>query len=216
MSDLMAGARDDVAFVRALVSDGGRVQSSVGAGLLAGGLCYGAQCVGHGLLALVPTGLPGWGLAEMIVAILPSLVFAALIVGVARQDRRLKAAGGIGVASRALGATFGSMGLSALATAMVFGYAAIREHSLTIWLFHPIMVCVAQGVGWYMAFMIRRRGWYAVVSAGWFASALALTTLLHALVAFVFVLGAALFALMALPGWALWRAGRDGYGRRGG
>ena len=208
MSDLMASARDDVAFVKALVSDSGRVRSTVGAGLLAGGLCYGAQCVIQGLLAVVPPSLPGWGLAEMIAAILPSLVFAALVVVIARRDRRLKAAGGVGVASRALGATFGSMGLSALATAAVFGYAALREHSLTIWLFHPIMVCVAQGVGWYMAFMIRRRGWYAAVSAGWFATALALTVLLPALVAFVFVLGAALFALMALPGWALWRSAR--------
>lgn len=204
-------ARDDLAFVRALVSDGGQIQSKVGAGLFAGGLCYGAQCFAQDLLGHLPTGFPNAGPIQLTAAILPTVVFLVLITRISISARKAVGGnGGAGVASRALGAAFGSMGLSILVSGTVFGYVAIREHSLTIWLFHPIMVGVAQGVGWFIASQIRRRGWYAAVAAGWFATALLLATLMHDLDAYVLVIGGALLALMALPGWVLWRSARAG------
>jgi hypothetical protein len=48
------------------------------------------------------------------------------------------------------------------------------------------------------------------VAAGWFATALLLTVLMHDVDAYVLVIGAALYALMALPGWLLWRSARAG------
>lgn len=211
MTDPTANAaRDDLAFIRGLVNDGGQIQSSAGAGLFAGGLCYGAQCLAQGLLLDFPASFPGRDLSQLIAATLPTLVFAALITRISLHARRAVQGAGAGVASRALGTAFGSMGLSILVTGTVFGYVAIREHSLTIWLFHPIMVCVAQGIGWYMASSIRRRAWYGAVAAGWFATALLLAVLMHDLGAYVVVIGAALFALMALPGWVLWRSARAG------
>lgn len=205
-----SAARDDLAFVRGLVSDGGQVQASTGAALFAAGLCYGTQCFAQGLLGHLPAGFPGLGPSQLIAAILPTVVFLVLITRISLRAKRTNAAAGTGVASRALRTAFGSMGLSVLVTGTVFGYVAIREHSLTIWLFHPIMVGVAQGVGWYMASSIRRRPWYGAVAAGWFATALLLATLLHNLDAYVFVIGAALFGLMAFPGWVLWRSARAG------
>jgi len=213
MTDPTANAaRDDLAFIRGLVSDGGQIQSSAGAGLLAGGLCYGAQCIAQGLLMSFPARFPGREILQLIAAILPTLVFLVLITRISLRARRAVTGGGAGagVASRALGAAFGSMGLSVLVTGTVFGYVAIREHSLTIWLFHPIMVCVAQGIGWFMASSIRRRGWYALVAAGWFVTALLLTVLMDNIAGYVIVIGAALLGLMALPGWVLWRLARVG------
>ena len=210
MTDPTASARDDLAFVRGLVSDSGQVQSTVGAGLFAGGLCYGAQCFAQGLLGHLPAGFPNAGLIQLTAAILPTVVFLVLITRISLGARRQNKGVGTGVASRALGTAFGSMGLSILVTGTVFGYVAIREHSFTIWLFHPIMVGVAQGVGWFMASQIRRRGWYGAVAAGWFATALLLAVLMHNIDAYVLVIGAALFALMALPGWVLWRSARAG------
>jgi hypothetical protein len=205
-----SAARDDLAFVRGLVSDGGQVQSSVGAGLFAGGLCYGVQCFAQALLGHLPAGFPGATLIQLTAATLPTVVFLVLITRISISAKRTIGGAATGVGSRALSAAFGSMGLSILVTGTVFGYVAIREHSFTIWLFHPIMVGVAQGVGWFMASQIRRRGWYAMVAAGWFATALLLAVLMHDVDAYVLVIGAALFGLMALPGWVLWRSARAG------
>jgi len=210
MSDPTVDARDDLAFIRGLVSDGGQVQSSVGAGLFAAGLCYGVQCFAQGLLGHLPSGFPGGGVVQLVAAILPTLVFLVLITRISLGARRAYRGAGAGVASRALGAAFGSMGLSVLVTGTIFAYVAIREHSFTIWLFHPIMVGVAQGVGWFIASQIRRRGWYAAVAAGWFATALLLAVLMHDIDAYVLVIGVALLGLMALPGWVLWRSARAG------
>ena len=210
MNDPTASARDDLAFIRGLVNDSGQVQSSTGAGLLAGGLCYGVQCIAQGLLRLVSAGFPGRDWVELTAGVVPTVVFAVLITRISIHAKRNNMGAGAGVASRAFGTAFSSMGLSILVTGTVFGYVAVREHNLSIWLFHPIMVCVAQGIGWYMAFMIRRRGWYAVVAGGWFATALLLAMLLHNIGAYILVIGAALFGLMALPGWVLWRSARAG------
>jgi hypothetical protein len=206
----VSAARDDLAFVRGLVSDGGQVQSSAGAGLLAAGLCFGTQCVAQGLLGHLPPTFPGGRLIQLAAAILPTVVFMVLITRISLRAKRANRGAGTGVASRALSTAFGSMGLSILVSGTVFGFVAIREHSFTIWLFHPIMVGVAQGVGWYMASQIRRRAWYGAVAAGWFATALLLAMLMHNLDAYLVVIGAALFGLMALPGWVLWRSARAG------
>jgi hypothetical protein len=147
---------------------------------------------------------------ELTAAVLPTLVFLVLISRISLNAIRANTGAGAGVASRALGTAFGSMGLSILVTGTVFGYVAIREHSLTIWLFHPIMVGVAQGIAWYMASRIRRRGWYAAVAAGWFATALLLAVLMHNIDGYIAVIGVALLGLMALPGWILWRSARAG------
>ena len=44
-------ARDDLAFVRQLMSESGQVQDSLGQALLAGGACYGVQCLIQAWLA---------------------------------------------------------------------------------------------------------------------------------------------------------------------
>lgn len=207
MTDPTASARDDLAFVRGLVGDSGQVQSSTGAALFAGGLCYGTQCFAQALLARA---LPNAGLGQLAASIAPTVVFLVLITGITLRARKAAAGARTGAASRAVQTAFGSMGLSILVSGSVFAFVAIREHSLMIWLFHPIMVGVAQGVGWYMAGSIKRRGWYMAVAAGWFATALLLATLLRNLDAYVLVIGAALYGLMALPGWVLWRSARAG------
>jgi hypothetical protein len=206
MNDPSASARDDLAFIRGLVSDRGQIQSSTGAALLAGGLCFGTQCLIQGLLFQLPVGFPGRNWGQLIGGTLPTLVFLVLVARISLFDKRNNVGAGDGVASRAFRAAFSAVGISIGVTATVFGYVAITEHNMMIWLFHPIMVCVAQGVGWHMAFAIRRRHWFVAVSVAWFASALILATLLHQLGLFIAALGVALYLLMALPGWALMRS----------
>ena len=206
MTDPTESARDDLAFVRALVTEGGQAQASVGEALLAGGLCYGLQCLVQSLFAF-GVAAPGW--LQLAVAIGPTLIFIALIVRISIRDRQQS---NQGVGTRALNAAFGGSGLAALTTAIIFGTLALREKSLFIWLFHPLMVCVVQGTVWYIAFAIRRRPWFGLVSAGWFVSAIGLSLLVADPVSawFVVLIGVALLLLMALPGWVLLRSGTRG------
>ena len=206
MTDNAEKARDDLAFVRALVSEGGQVQSSLGQALLAGGSCYGVQCLLQAFLA--------WGVqvplaVHLTVGIVPTLVFLVAMTRITIRDKNNSQHS---VGTRAIGAAFGGGGLAALATAAIFGYLAFRDHNMSTWLLHPIMICVVQGTAWYTAFAVRRRGWFGLVSMGWFATSLLLAWLLgtgnpNLITAFLLVLAAALLGLMALPGWIMMRAG---------
>jgi hypothetical protein len=199
MSDPAESALDDLAFVRTLVSEGAQAQSSLGTALLAGGACYGIQCLLQ--WAMLASGGRWPAFLQLAVGVLPTIVFLSALAWLVWRDRK-DSQNGIG--TRALNAAFGGGGLAAMITAIIFGYLSVRAQSITIWLFHPMMVCVVQGAVWYTAFAIRRRGWIGMVSAGWFATALLLAPLIehHG---FVLLMGIALLLLMALPGWVLMR-----------
>jgi hypothetical protein len=206
MTDPTESARDDLAFVRALMSESGQVQSSLGQALLAGGACFGVQCL---LQSLFSTGIPIPTAANLVVGIAPTLIF---IVAITRITIRDKGASQHSVGTRAINAAFGGGGLAALTTALIFGYLALRYQNMGTWLLHPTMICVVQGTVWYTAYAIRRRGWFGLISAGWFATSLVLAWLLgigdeKLIWLFLLVLAAALLGLMALPGWIMMRAG---------
>ncbi|WP_066658258.1 MULTISPECIES: hypothetical protein [unclassified Sphingomonas] len=200
MTDPSQSARDDLAFVRALVSEGGQVQASAGEALLAGGLCYGLQCLVQ--WALMVSGWPAPPIVHLTAGFLPTVIFVALIIWIVRRNGAVAPQG---MAMRAFNAGFGSTGLATLTTAAIFGYLAWRRQDMGVWLFHPLMVAVLQGAAWYIAFAIRRRGWLALVSVGWFATAILGALMLERIDLFILLIGAALLLLMALPGWILLR-----------
>ena len=206
MTDPTESARDDLAFVRALMSESGQVQSSLGQALLAGGACFGVQCLLQAAFAN-RSGIPT--AAHLVVGIAPTLIFLVAITWITVRDRG-KSQHSVG--TRAINAAFGGGGLAALTTAAIFGYLALRYQNMGTWLLHPTMICVVQGVVWYTAFAVRRRGWFALISAGWFGTSLILAYMLglndeKIIVPFLLVLGSALLGLMGLPGWIMMRAG---------
>jgi hypothetical protein len=205
MTDPTESARDDLAFVRALMSESGQVQDSLGQALLAGGVCYGVQCL---LQAILATGMQVPFAVHLTVGILPTAIFIVLITRITLRDRN-KSRHSVG--TRAINAAFGGGGLAALSTALIFGFLAFRTQNMGTWLLHPIMICVVQGTIWYIAHAVRRNGWYGLVSAGWFATSLVLAALLGMggpIPVFLLVLTAALFGLFALPGYILMRTGQ--------
>lgn len=199
-------ARDDLAFVRALMSESGHVQSSLGQALLAGGVCFGVQCLLQALFAN-RSGIPVP--VHLIAGFAPTLIFLIAITWITIRDR---GASQHSVGTRAINAAFGGGGLAAMTTALIFGYLAFSYKNMGTWLLHPVMICVVQGVVWYTAFAVRRRGWFGLVSLGWFGTSLVLAYMLglnddRIIVPFLLVLAAALLGLMALPGWIMMRAG---------
>lgn len=205
MKDPTESARDDLAFVRALMSESGQVQGALGQALLVAGACYSVQCL---IQAVLATGVPVPVAVHLVVGFLPTVIFLVLIV---RITAREKGASKHSVGTRAINAAFGGGGLAAMSTALIFAFLAYRSQNMATWLLHPIMICVVQGTVWYIAYAVRRCGWYGLVSGGWFATSLVLAGLLGMdgpIPVFLLVLSAALAGLMALPGYLLMRAGQ--------
>ena len=192
----------DLAFVKALVTEGGRMRISGGALYLAGGVCYGLQCIVQWVHLAGIVNIGGWG--NLIAGFLPTVVFLAVMCVILWRNRNVPQNG---VATRALNAAFSSTGLANLFMVGVFAYVAITEKSILIWLLYPITVCAFQGAAWYTAYMIRKQIWLAFLSVGWFATTLALGLLIRT-PHYVLVLGVALFVLMGGGGWYMMRQAR--------
>jgi hypothetical protein len=194
-TDRTDSVRSDLAFMRALVSDGGLLPAGFGEAYLAGGLIYGfqvlAQSLATGSLALAP----GW---SAVLGIGPSVVFMAVLGAIFWRYRNARGAGG--ATARAVGATFGSVGVANFALICVIGSVALRRHSLEIWLIYPCVVFVLQGAAWLVAAGMRRRVWQGLVGLGWFAAAIAMAQSLESMHWFALIAGASLIGLMAVPG----------------
>ena len=195
----------NLAFVKALVSDGPRMQASAGLIFLVAGLAYGIDCLIYvwqirGNVALSP-------LVWLLLAVAPPTVFFVALFYVLWRDRKLA---NHGVATRAVNAAYGSAGLANLFVALSFGYVAMLEKSMTIWLLYPIAMCAFQGSVWYVAFMVRRKLWLLGASAGWFVTTLLLAWLIRDTGSYLLVLGIALVGLMGGSGWYMMRQADKG------
>ena len=199
-------AHADLAFMKALVEEGGRSQMTGGAIFLAGGLLYGLQCLVHWTQMV---GLTHFSDAFMLVFVVGITLAFLIVLGVVVWRDRMKGQRGVG--TRALNAAFAGTGLANLVLCGVFGLVAWRERSTTIWLLYPVTISVVQGAAWYLAYKMRRRSWLALVSAGWFATAAGLGLLVGSgnEAAYVLLLGVALLVLMALPGGVMMRLARS-------
>lgn len=204
MATDLESARDDLAYMRSLVSGGVAMQSTIGEAFTWAGALYGGQCLLHWLQTLHL--MPEEGLGSLAISFAPTIVFCVVLGIIIWKDRK-KPPGGVG--SRALGAVFQGAGLANLVMAIVFAYGATKAESFGLWLYHPIVVCMIQGVAWYVAWVILRRAWIGFVALGWFVTTLALGVALYIDIGtFLLVLGIALLVCMALPGWVIWRGAK--------
>lgn len=200
-SDLQS-ARDDLAYMRTLVTGSGPLQATMGEAFMWAGALYGGQCILHWLQTLHV--MPEEGLGALAIAFGPTLVFCIALGVIIWKDRK-KPAGGI--ASRALSAVFQGAGLANLVMAFVFAYGAQKAESFGLWLYHPIVVCMFQGVAWYVAWVIIKRAWVGVVAAGWFVMTVALgITVFGDIGSYLLILGIGLISLMGIPGYVIWRS----------
>ncbi|MCX7359340.1 MAG: hypothetical protein NT015_14510 [Alphaproteobacteria bacterium] len=208
MATDIESARDDLAYMRSLVSGGVAMQSTIGEAFTWAGALYGGQCFLYWLQTqhVVPEG----GLASLAIAIVPTIIFCVILGIIIWKDRKNPPGG---VASRALGAVFQGAGIANLTLAIVFAYGATKAESFGLWLYHPIVVCMIQGVAWYVAWAILRRTWLLFVALGWFVTTVALGVALYIDIGtFLLVLGIALIVCMAIPGWVIWRGAKKAGG----
>ena len=191
-------AYKDLAFLRALVSEGPKAQGAAGIVFLTAGLAYGIDC-----LAYWAQGAFGWPQSALInwtLILFPIAVSVPVIAYVTWKNRK---AGPQGVATRALNAAYGSAGLANLVIAIAFGYVASQQKSMLIWLLYPVVICAFMGAVWYVAYMIRRKLWLICISIGWFMTTVALGLMIRETETYLLILGIALIVLMGGAGWTM-------------
>lgn len=204
MTSDLESARDDLAYMRALVSGSGPMQSTIGEAFLWAGALYGGQCLLHWLQTLEV--IPSEGPVALAVAFGPTLAFCVILTLIIWKDRKKPM---VGAASRALAAVFQGAGLANLVMAFVFAYGAQKTQSFELWLYHPIVVCMFQGVAWFVSWVVLRRAWLGLVAAGWFAMTVALGIVVGDDVGvYLLILGVGLILLMAVPGYVIWRGAK--------
>jgi hypothetical protein len=197
-------ASQNLAFLRALVSEGPKTQGAAGIIFLTAGLAYGIDCLAY--WAQMVFDLPSSPLIGLVLILFPIVFSVPVIIYVSWKSRK---GAQQGVATRALNAAYASAGLANLALAIVFGYVATSQKSMLIWLLYPVVICAFFGAVWYVAYMIRRKLWLACVSAGWFVTTVALGLMIRQTETYLLVLGMALILLMGGAGWTMMHLNRQ-------
>lgn len=198
----------DIAWMRRLAEEGARAPMQGASILFGAGIIWGLASLGH--WAIVSRTVAVGSEAISYVWLAGAAAFTVLLVAVLT---RLKREGGVQTAAnRAVGTAWSAVGwgIFALGVSMAvlgwrLGEAAVSVGFALI----PSMIMVAYGSGWAVsAAMLRSRGmwWLALASFAAAPALAALTGLAEQYLAYA----AALFLLMALPGFRLMQAAKRG------
>ena len=208
MTDKSRTPEADLAFMRSIVEGSGRPPMTLAICYLAGGLLYGLQCLFHVGQVI---GLIRWpDLANLIFVVGITTAFLAVLTWAILKDRKAGPSNRGPLATRVTNAAFSATGMANAAVIIVFGVGAVRDQDFAIWLYYAAIVFALQAAAWYVAWVLKKKGWMLAVSLGGWVTAVALGLLVRQPVAYLGVCTAALFLLFALPGWALFRDARAG------
>lgn len=196
-------AEADLAFLRSIVEGGSRPSITMALVYMAGGLLYGLQCLFHigqmfGLVNWPPVANLSFILA-INVAVCGSIVWAVW------RDKKEGRANLGPLATRTMNAGFSSAGMVNLAMVIIFGVGAWKDSDFAIWLYYPAVVFGLQAAAWSVAWMLKKKLWMLLTSAGGWLTSVALGLLVRQPDAYLYVCTAALFLLFALPGWIMLR-----------
>lgn len=203
MNTDIRSAEEDLAFLRSVVERGEGTTGAWGESYFAAGLIYGAQMLMHAgqLFGL----LPGSGLGALAIGVAPTLVFLPVMVWINWRHRGDQPPAAV---ARAIAAAFSGIGAATIGLIIVIGLAALRQHSLAIWLIYPACVFLLQGAAWMVAWIMRRRAWLGLVAGGWFVFAIAMGLTTDRISLYLLFCGLGIWTCMALPGWLLLRGAR--------
>ena len=166
MTNQIQTIRDDLAFMKALASDDGRLPSLVGAHFLAAGLIYGLPifpvwAAMRGLIDLPPSLTGAVGLYSTAVY----LPVMAWLFYLGRNYPRTAPS------AKAVGAIWSSVGLTTFAILAVIFAAAWRLHEPRMWQLWPAACFALYGAAWWSVGMARRSRGLALVGLGSYATA---------------------------------------------
>ncbi|WP_332658611.1 hypothetical protein [Brevundimonas sp.] len=198
----------DLAFMRSIVEGSARPPVTLAVSYLAGGLLYGLQCLFHigqaaGLIRWPPA-------ATLSFLALISIAFLSILTWAILKDRKDGTPQSGPLAARTLSAAFSATGMANVAVIIIFAVGAARDNDFAVWLYYAAIVFALQAAAWYMAWMLKRKGWMLATALGGWVTAVALGVLVREPLWYLGVCTVALFALFALPGWIMFRDARAG------
>lgn len=187
------GLKDDLAFLRDLTQDSGKGLARDGFALATVGVVFGVVTLIYWLIywgPLAGAAAVGWGL--WIVGVV--LMVAAIEIAKPRLPPPS------GAAARALSSAWNGVGVANTAGGLGLLAAGWRLHDATFVLAtFPILLFALYGAAWSVAFAVKRLSWFAWISAGCFAAAIA-EGLLYRSPHQWLALSIGLFLLVGLPG----------------
>jgi hypothetical protein len=168
MTDQMQTIREDLAFMKSLASDDGRLPGLVGAQFLAAAIVYGIATI------------VAWVGMRGIVALPPSVTYGSSFIATAIwlpihlylmwRSRHFKPDA---QSIRAFGAVWSSVGLTTLSILAVIFTASVRLHAPQIWSMWPAVCFALYGAAWWSIGFLRRSPWTWLVGLGSYATAVA-------------------------------------------
>ena len=201
-------AEADLAFMRSIVEGGGRTPVTLAICYLAGGLLYGLQCLFH--VAQI-TGLIHWpDLANLAFVVGITVAFLCVLTWAILTDRKCGPVNRGPTGVRMMNAAFSATGMANTAVIIVFAVGAMRDKDFAIWLYYAAIVFALQAAAWYVAWMLKKKGWMLATALGGWVAAVALGVLVRQPMWYLGVCTIALFLLFALPGWIMFRDARAG------
>ena len=199
MTDQLQTMREDLAFMRAMASEGGQGSPKGGIIIAAGGFLYGAAAMVEwgSLTRRLPFGSVGvW--APWLVA---TAAFYAVLFFAVRAIKRDGAESGAG---RLVGAAWMGLGFAMFTIILSCVAASTVTQSPVVWAAVPSVFLAIYGAGWTVAATGSRKAWMAIVAALSFLAAVGLGLLAQTSTAWL-AYGAALMLLGGVPGLVLAR-----------
>ena len=197
----MQNVRDDIAFMRALAAEGQRTPLLGGAILVAAGVIFGLASLAYwamleGVLRLDEN----WGSMIIWMGALAVFLVALTILNM-RVGRK---PGARSPANRASGTAWMAVGFSIFAMGVSYAVAAVQLRSEEVMATFPSVIFALYGAGWAVAAAMTGKRWLWAIAFGSWLMAPILAWLSGLTLQFI-LYAAALFLLMAAPGFALMR-----------
>lgn len=199
-NDKLKAVHDDIAYMRALASEGRRAPLLCGSVLVAAALIFGSAVVAQWAMQVGVLALSPW--APLWLWVGAGIVFAAVLtVLIRRMDVK---PGARSMVNQAVGAAWSAVGLGIFAMWLAFMAIGFISGDWAIMRAMPIVVFAAYGAAWMVAGAMSGAGWMKGVALIAYAGAVLLGVFADS--AWGYLVFAGLMVLVALvPGLALMR-----------
>jgi hypothetical protein len=194
--------RDDLAFMRALAQEGRRAPLLIGHNMLVGGLVYGTICLFVWGVSTRMIAAPFW--VEGAIWFVATPIYMAYCY-VRRTQWRARRPGATAITNRAVHAAWRGIGFAMLSLMAASLIAAYQMKSAAAFGLFPSIVLALYGLGWLVASAMNETKWLRAVSTVSFIAAVIVALAADSKAEYL-VMAAAIYLLMALPGWLLTRA----------
>ncbi len=161
MSDQIQSIRDDLAFMKSMAADEGRLPGIIGVHFLAAGLIYGLPALAAWAILRGLVDVPQSWAGQM--GLWPTVVYIPVMILLFLRAPRPTPGAATG---RALAVAWSGMGLISIATLAVIFIGGARLHVSQMWQVWTSVCFILWGAAWWVVAVLRRDRWWFLVAVG--------------------------------------------------